>query len=127
MQDLSGGVPGGAAVLSYPLCDRTVTLYRLEKGQVQRQVVEGCYYFWQTKLVKDLQGQRQDTKFLLVMPGSCQRIFVGDRVFDGVGPHITAQDWHRFLPSQVTGLGEVSYVRACRWDGEISHIEAGNQ
>ena len=114
-------------MLSYRFCDRTVTVYRLENGQIQRLVVENCYYFWQTKQVRDVRGARMDTKFLLVMPGSCQRVFVGDRIFDGVGPHITAEDWERFLPSQIPGLGEVAYVRPCWWDGQISHMEAGNK
>ena len=39
-------------MLSYRFCDRTVTVYRLENGVVQRQVIENCYYFWQTKQVQ---------------------------------------------------------------------------
>ena len=114
-------------MLSYRFCDRTVTVYRLEDGAVQRQVIENCYYFWETKRVQDATGTRQDTKFLLVMPGSCQRIFPGDRIFDGVGPAITEEDWPRFVPALVTGLGQVAYVRPTWWDGEVSHVEAGNK
>lgn len=114
-------------MLSYRFCDRTVTVYRLENGAVQRQVMEGCYYDWQTKWVRDAMGTRQDTKFLLVIPGSEQTIFPGDRVFDGVGPYITEEDWHRFVPALVPGLGQVAYVRPAFWDGSVTHIEAGNQ
>ena len=114
-------------MLSYRFCDRTVTVYRLENGTVQRQVIENCYYFWETRWVRDTAGTRQDTKFLLVMPGACQRIFPGDRVFDGVGPVITEEDWPRFIPALVAGLGQVDYVRPAFWDGSVTHIEAGSQ
>lgn len=113
-------------MLDYRFCDRTVTVYRLENGAVQRQVIKDCYYFWETRHVKDATGTRQDTKFLLIMPGCTQRVFPGDRIFDGVGPYITAEEWHRFLPALVAGLGQVAYVRPCLWDGEVTHVEAGN-
>ena len=114
-------------MLDYRFCDKTVTVYRCERGKVQRLVVEGCYYFWKTKTVRDLHGTRVDTKFLLIMPGDCLRVFVGDRIFDGVGPELTVEEWPGFLPSQVPGLGEVAYVRPTWWDGEVSHVEAGNK
>lgn len=114
-------------MMDYPFCDRTVTVYRLDRGQVQRLVVENCYYFWEQKQVTDLYGTRQDTKFLLVMPGACQRVFVGDRIYDGIGPEISAQQWPGFLPCAVPGLGQVSYVRCAWWDGQICHVEAGNK
>ena len=90
-------------------------------------MVDGCYYFWETKVVKALSGTRRDTKFLLIMPGVSQRVFVGDRIFDGVGPYITEEDWPRFLPSEITGLGQVAYVRPTWWDGAVTHVEAGNK
>ena len=114
-------------MLDYRFCNRTVTIYRWENGGVQRCVVDGCYYFWETRQVRDATGTRVDTKFLLVMPGCSQRVFVGDLVFDGVGPYITEEDWHRFLPGQVMGLGQVAYVRPVWWDGQVSHVEAGNK
>ena len=114
-------------MLSYRFCDRTVTIYRLENGTVQRLVAENCYYFWQTKQVRDATGTRQNTKFLLIMPGATQRVFPGDRIFDGVGPAITAEDWPRFVPALIPGLGQVAYTRCCWWDGEVSHVEAGNK
>ena len=114
-------------MIDYHFCDKTVTVYRLEKGAVQRLVVPGCYYFWEQKQITDLYGTRQDTHFLLIMPGQLQRVFVGDRIFDGVGPEITAADWPTFLPVTVPGLGEVSYVRPIWWGDQITHVEAGNK
>lgn len=114
-------------MIDYCFCDRTVTVYRLENGRVQRLVVPGCYYFWEVRQVADLYGTRQDTKFLLIIPGSTQRVFVGDRIYDGVGPELTADQWPGFLPVTVPGLGEVSYVRPTWWGDQITHVEAGNK
>ena len=112
-------------MMDYPFCDRTVTVYRLDRGQVQRLVVENCYYFWEQKQVTDLYGTRQDTKFLLVMPGSCQRVFVGDRIYDGIGPEEV--DWREFIPVNVPGLSQAAYVRPCWWGGTVCHVEAGRK
>lgn len=114
-------------MIDYHFCDRTVTVYRLENGKVQRLVVPGCYYFWEIRQVTDLYGTRQETKFLLIMPGRVQRVFPGDRIYDGIGPEVTAQQWPDFLPVTVPGLGQVAYVRPTWWDGQVSHIEAGNK
>lgn len=114
-------------MLEYPLCDRTVTVYRWEDGRVQRQVVDNCYYHYTYKQVTDMYGTRQDTGFLLIMPGSSQRVFVGDRIYDGVGPQITEAQWPTFLPVNVPGLGQVSYVNPVFWNGTVTHVEAGNK
>lgn len=114
-------------MLDYRFCDRTVTVYRLENGHVHRTVMQGCYYFWQVQQVCDLYGTRQETKFLLIVPGQDRPVQVGDRIYDGVGPEITPEEWPGFLPVTVPGLGQVAYVRPIWWDGRITHTEAGNQ
>lgn len=111
--------------LDYSLCDRTVTIYRKENGVVQRLVAEGCYYVWQVAEETDVLGTRQVTRFLLIMPGACQRVFVGDRIYDGVGPE--AVDWASFIPVKVPGVAEVAYVRPCWWGSSVCHIEAGRK
>lgn len=111
--------------LDYSLCDKTVTIYRRENGKLQRQVVENCYYLWQQDQETDALGTRQVTRFLLIIPGENQRIFVGDRVYDGVGPEEV--DWASFLPVTVPGLGEVAYVRPCWWGSRVCHFEAGRK
>ena len=111
----------------YPFCDQTVTVYRLENGQVQRQVIHGCSYDWRSRLITTPEGNRRDTVFSLIMPGCDLRVRVGDRIYDGVGPQITAQQWHGFVPACVLGLGQVSDVRCARWNGQITHVEAGNK
>jgi len=111
--------------LDYSLCKQTVTIYRKERGVIQRLVVQGCYYAWEEVQRNDVLGCRRETRFLLVMPGTCQRVFVGDRVYDGVGPETV--DWATFLPVLVPGLGEVAYVRPSFWGGDVCHVEAGRK
>ena len=103
--------------LDYSLCDQTVTVYRMENGQLQRQVVDSCYYVWQVGQETDALGTRQVTRFLLIMPGECLRVFPGDRIYDGVGPEIV----------NVTGLSQVAYVRPTWWAGRVCHVEAGRK
>lgn len=112
--------------LDYSLCDQTVTLYRLEKGVVCRQVVENAFYEWRLEQVTDAMGTRQETKFSLILPGE-HTVLPGDRVYGGIGPEISAREWTSFLPVCVPGLSQVQYVRPCYWQGIVCHIEAGRK
>ena len=111
--------------LDYSLCDRVVTVYHREEGVVTRQVLEGCCYLWQQAEETDTLGTRQETRFLLILPGDSQRICVGDRVYDGVGPEEV--DWSAFIPARVPGLAQAAYVRPCWWGSRICHYEAGRK
>ena len=111
--------------LDYGFCDRVVTVYRMERGKLQRYVAENCYYVWQDQQVQDVNGTHVERKFLLIMPGEDQRVFAGDRIYDGVGPKDV--DWPRFLPELVPGLSQVEYVRPWYWGGGICHVEAGRK
>ena len=111
-------------LMDYPLCDRTVTLYRRQRGGVERRVLHGCWYQWQDVLEQDRQGERFDRKFLLIQPGQTP-LAVGDRVFDGIGPEVV--DWESFLPVSVPGLSQVAYAAPRYWQGEICHWEAGRK
>ena len=110
--------------MEYPLCDRTVTVYRLESGQVLRQVVHGCYFQQSEELVTEYTGNRLQPAFLLVMPGQTQRVFAGDRVMAGEGPIVSAGQWVRFVPALVPGLVQVGQVKPCYWQGVLCHTEA---
>lgn len=112
-------------MLDYSLCDQTVTVYRMGKNGLHRQVVDGCYYVWEDRLAPEVAGGQPERKFLLIMPGSLQRVFVGDRIFCGVGPQEV--DWQQFLPINVPGLSVVAYTRACWWGAEVCHVEAGRK
>lgn len=112
--------------LDYSLCNQVVTVYRLDHASVSRQVVENAWYSWECKQVTDELGKRQETLFSLIVPGECT-LLPGDRVYDGIGPEITAKQWAGFLPVTVPGLGEIQYVRPCCWQGTICHTEAGRK
>lgn len=109
------------------LFDKTVTVYRRQDGKVIRQVAENCYLSREDILSRDVTGYRKDTKFLLIMPGNTQQVFPGDRVFAGVGPEITPEQWAGFIPVKVEALMEVSFAKPCYWNGELSHVEAGRR
>ena len=104
----------------YPLCDRTVTVYRNENGQVNRRVLTGCFYRYEDVLTED----RFTRKFLLIRPGA-EAFRPGDRIFEGIGPEQV--DWERFLPVAVPGLSEAAYATPWHWQGEIAHWEAGRK
>ncbi len=113
--------------IDYRLCDQTVTVYRYSQGRLWRQVVEGCYYVHRQVELTDVLGKRLETRFLLIMPGSCQRVWVGDRIYDGVGPELDDIDWQRFIPALVPGLSQVAYTKGFWWGGSIAHMEAGRK
>lgn len=112
--------------LDYSLCCQTVTLYGLRNGVVTRRVLENVLYTWQVIQVTDETGTRQETTFLLVLPGVVE-LQPGDRVLEGVGPEITADQWPEFLPVTVWGLAQVQYVKPYYWQGKPCHIEAGRK
>ena len=111
--------------MRYPLCDRTVTVYRLEQGSVRRFVVEKCFYRYETKLAEENAGLRMDRKCLLVVPGNHFIPQVGDRVFDGIGPETV--EWNSFLPVFVESLTELNYAAPQYWLGKHCHTEAGRK
>lgn len=112
-------------MLDYSLCSQRVTIYRMKEGSLQRMVAEGCHYSYEDILTQDTAGERLERRFLLVMPGAQQRVFAGDRIYDGIGPEQV--DWENFLPALVPGLSIAQYARAYRWQGDICHCEAGRK
>lgn len=113
--------------LDYSLCTDTVTVYRKESEGVFRQVLDNCFLSWEEQVVTDKFGTRKGVEFLLICPGDTQKIFPGDRIYAGVGPEAEEVQWGEFLPAAVPGLGQVSYVRVYRLDGENCHTEAGSR
>ena len=100
--------------MDYPLCDQTVTLYRPHADGVLRQVLEGCYL----EVTSDLRqhDRRLDRKFLLLVPGACQRVFPGDHLIPGNGP----QDFDPHHPELLT----VHAVTRFFLHNTLTHIEA---
>ncbi len=113
--------------LDYSLCNQTVTVYRKEKSTIRKQQISGCYFTWEEVQTEDEFGVRRETKCLLILPGDDQRVFIGDRVYNGVGPDVSIREWGSFIPVNVAGLAEINYVAPYYWEGELCHIEAGRK
>jgi hypothetical protein len=113
--------------LDYSLCDSTVTVYRKQGNTICREVVHNCFFLLQEEQTVELHGLQKETLCFLVMPGQTQRVFPGDRVFEGVGPQVCLEDWENFLPQTVPGLAQISYVKPWFWDGKLCHVEAGRK
>lgn len=113
--------------LDYSLCDQTVTVYRKKDDQILRTVVDNCFFLLQQEEEMGQLGCQKQTYCFLVMPGSAQLVFPGDRVYDGVGPEITADRWDTFQPSLEPKLGQISYVKPWYFRGKLCHIEAGRK
>ena len=108
------------------LCKQTVTVYRKEGEEYIRKVYDKAFLDYKKTQTVDKTGSKDANSFLLVIPGSTQAVFTGDRVILGVGPEITnREDWASFIPSKVNGLVVVSYVDSKYWNGELVHTEAG--
>lgn len=111
----------------YSLCNQTVTIYRKQRHNVLYQVIENCYLEYSTRVDTDEYGKQMERRFLLIIPGSRQQVFVDDRIYDGVGPELSIQEWTDFIPAKVPGLMQVQYVTPCSWNGQICHMEAGRK
>lgn len=111
--------------LDYSLCCQTVTVYRVENGQVTRTVADNAFLSMQTEQEYDVPGRQHTVKLSLILPGETVQLLPGDRVYAGVGPEVTADRWPGFVPVLVPGLGELKYVKPCFWNGRQCHVEAG--
>lgn len=108
--------------MDYSLCCSTVTVYRKLEDTVTRQVLENCYMQTQHSSPRENYGKSRLKHFLLIIPGD-HPLQCGDRIYDGIGPKEV--DWQNFLPVTVPRLYEAGSVRACHWEGRITHWEAG--
>ena len=111
--------------LDYSLCDQTVTVYRKADGEIGRTVIENAYLSAKVSMPNESYGKSKEKTFLLIIPGGDFPLQTGDRIFDGTGPETV--DWQAFVPAAVPALYEAAYVKPCRWEGEITHWEAGNR
>ena len=108
------------------LCRQTVTVYRKEGDKCIRTVYPKAFLDFKKTQSVDKTGRKEANSFLLVIPGSSQTVFVGDKVLLGEGPEITTREgWAAFIPSKVSNLVVVSYVDPKYWNGQMVHTEAG--
>ena len=112
--------------VDYKLCNQTVTVYHKDGDTYSRTVYERAFLDFKKTQSVDSTGSKEANSFLLVIPGDTQSVFVGDKVFRGIGPEIVdSKAWTRFIPSTVDGLVVVSYADPKEWSGKIVHTEAG--
>lgn len=113
--------------LVYPLCDQTVTVYRLKDGKVQRFLTEHAYLTYEIRRKNSSSGVDGGAAFRLILPGSEEiSLLPGDRIYPGVGPEVTRQQWSGFLPATVPGLCMVGVVKPFYFMGSLCHTEAGD-
>lgn len=112
--------------VNYSLCNQAVTVYHKAGDKYTRTVYDKAFLDHKKTQSVDKTGSKEANSFLLVIPGASQAAFVGDKVYDGIGPEIADREaWASFIPSQVPGLVVVSYADAKKWNGAIVHTEAG--
>ena len=108
------------------LCMQTVTVYHRVGEKYIRTVYHQAFLDYKKTHSVDKTGSSEANSFLLVIPGQEQLVFVGDKVFDGIGPEVsTADQWREFIPARHPGLLVVKYADAKCWDGLIVHTEVG--
>ena len=112
--------------VDYRFCNQTVTVYHKEKDTITRTVYTRAFLDWKKTQTVDKTGSKEANSFLLVIPGAKQTVFVGDKVYDGIGPKISDRTaWAEFIPAKVPGVVVVSYADAKKWEGAVVHTEAG--
>lgn len=112
--------------VNYSLCDQTVTVYHKEDQKYTRTVYDRAFLDHRKTQTVDRTGSKEANSFLLVIPSTSQAVFVGDKVYDGIGPEIADREaWAEFIPTKVPGLVVVSYADVKKWNGTIVHTEAG--
>lgn len=110
--------------LDYSLCNQTVTVYRLQDGEIHRFVMENAYLAPKIQGKTQVSGEDPSMPFLLIVPGNpC--LLPGDKIYQGVGPILKNEQWPAFLPVTVPGLYIAQYVKPCYWMGTVCHTEAG--
>lgn len=112
--------------VDYRLCNQTVTVYHQEEGKYIRKVYRNAYLDFRKTQTVDKTGSREANSFLLIVPGTVQTVFVGDKVLLGDGAEIADRAaWAALIPSKVRGLVVVDYADPKYWAGKIVHTEAG--
>jgi hypothetical protein len=107
------------------LFKQTVTVYRKEGDKITRSVHKNAFFEFKKTQNVDKTARKEANSFLLVIPGSVQSVFVGDKVFEGTGPDVDAAEWSAFNPKEVPNLVVVSYADPKKFNGVLVHTEAG--
>lgn len=106
--------------LDYSLCNQTVTLYGMREGNLQRKVLDNCFFAPETGEKAELSGKSRLNTFLLIIPGDFD-LQPGDRVYEGIG--LEEVNWQTFVPAFTENLYEIGRVKKQLWEGEVTHVE----
>ena len=114
-------------MLSYRLCNQTVTVYHWDGGTgYTRKVISRAFLDHKKTQNVEKTGSSEVNSFLLILPGPVVQVSVGDKIMAGEGPEVTSrEDWAALIPSKVPGLVVVKYVDPKYYRGIIVHTEAG--
>ena len=116
------------------LYGQTVTVYHpvTAKKRVDKFVLREVFCQLGSREVPDAAGAKRGAAMLLVVPetertrfGPGYKLAAGDRVLLGDGGDVTWDDWGRFVPAEVDGLGVITYVLPLYLRGGLHHVEAG--
>ena len=108
--------------MKHPLCCQTVTLYRLEGQKIFRQVLTDCFYRYSDQASEHNSISQFNRDFLLITDAP---VTLGDRIYDGVGPQISPEQWQLFIPELISGLSQINKVTPYYFGTQLSHYEAG--
>ena len=112
--------------VDYRLCNQTVTVYHRDGENYTQTVHKQAFLDFKKTQTVDRVGAHEAISFLLVIPGSTQAVFPGDKVLQGVGPTVADREsWADMIPTKVLGLCVVQYVDCKYWAGRMVHTEAG--
>lgn len=108
--------------MNHPLCCQTVTLYRREGQEISRQVLTDCFYRYSDQVSERNSISQFNRDFLLITDAP---VTLGDRIYDGIGPLISPQQWELFIPELISGLSQIDKVTPYYFGAQLSHYEAG--
>ena len=113
--------------LSYALCNQTVTVYHLDRTtkEVTKVVYKNAFLDFKKTENVDKTGRTESNSFLLIIPGSTQTVFAGDKVVMGDCADIAYADWSKYVPTNTPGMVVVRYVDCKYWNNTMVHLEAG--
>ena len=112
--------------VDYRLCNQTVTVYHKDGDTITRTVHDRAFLDLRKNKTVGKTGSKENSTFLLVIPGTTQTVFVGDKVMQGVGPEVTTrEDRAALIPATTPDLVVVEYVELRLWKGRLVHTEAG--
>ena len=106
--------------------DTTVTVYHKEGDRITRRVLTGCHLEMGESLTLDKGQANWERDFFLVIPLD-RPVAGGDKIWVGIGPKITAEQWQSFIPAQYPQLLVARQVRAYSLGGRIHHYEVSRK